>query len=59
MCPLNSCDALTASHDIHLDRRNKIVTTAAFMCDTALYEIYEGIGAMIEKIIMLVGDGHK
>ncbi|KAI0207284.1 Glutamine amidotransferase-like class 1 domain-containing protein 3A, mitochondrial [Lamellibrachia satsuma] len=45
--------------DIHVDRKNKLITTAAFMCEAPLYEIYEGLGAMVEKIVMLVGDGHK
>lgn len=45
--------------DIHVDRKNKLITTAAFMCEAPLYEIYEGLGALVEKIVMLVGDGHK
>ncbi|KAK3095957.1 hypothetical protein FSP39_021303 [Pinctada imbricata] len=39
--------------DIHVDEKNKLVTTPAFMCETAVHEIYDGIGKMIEGVLKL------
>ncbi|XDB47089.1 hypothetical protein AB1E18_000705 [Capra hircus] len=44
--------ALGAKHCVmgaHVDQKNKVVTTPAFMCDTALHHIHDGIGAMVRK----------
>ncbi|KAI2596393.1 glutamine amidotransferase class 1 domain containing 3A, partial [Homo sapiens] len=44
--------ALGAKHcvkevvEAHVDQKNKVVTTPAFMCETALHYIHDGIGAM-------------
>ncbi|KAM8814949.1 glutamine amidotransferase-like class 1 domain-containing protein 3, mitochondrial [Rhynchonycteris naso] len=37
----------------HVDQKNKVVTTPAFMCETALHHIYDGIGAMVTKVLEL------
>ena len=45
--------SLTAVHEAHVDQKNKVVTTPAFMCETALHHIYDGIGAMVTKVLEL------
>ncbi|KAL9983925.1 hypothetical protein ACROYT_G006171 [Oculina patagonica] len=40
-------------HEIHVDEGNKVVTTPAFMCETKLHEIHDGIGKMIEAIVKM------
>ncbi|XP_070539886.1 glutamine amidotransferase-like class 1 domain-containing protein 3, mitochondrial [Ptychodera flava] len=37
--------------DIHVDETNNIVTTPAFMCQTHLHEIYDGIGEMVSTVL--------
>ncbi|ELV10338.1 ES1 protein like protein, mitochondrial [Tupaia chinensis] len=37
----------------HVDQKNKVVTTPAFMCETALHHIHDGIGAMVKKVLEL------
>lgn len=44
---------LTSVHEAHVDQKNKVVTTPAFMCETALHHIYDGIGAMVAKVLEL------
>uniref|UniRef100_A0A2K6ELE9 Glutamine amidotransferase class 1 domain containing 3 n=1 Tax=Propithecus coquereli TaxID=379532 RepID=A0A2K6ELE9_PROCO len=46
--------ALGAKHS-HVDLKNKVVTTPAFMCETALHHIHDGIGAMVKKVLELTG----
>uniref|UniRef100_A0A2K5WTR4 Glutamine amidotransferase class 1 domain containing 3 n=1 Tax=Macaca fascicularis TaxID=9541 RepID=A0A2K5WTR4_MACFA len=47
--------ALGAKHfvkevaEAHVDQKNKVVTTPAFMCQAALHHIHDGIGAMVQK----------
>ncbi|XP_078063325.1 ES1 protein homolog, mitochondrial-like [Mustelus asterias] len=36
-----------------VDPENKIVTTPAFMCETKLHHIFDGIGAMVERVLKL------
>uniref|UniRef100_A0A9L0IS25 Glutamine amidotransferase class 1 domain containing 3 n=3 Tax=Equus asinus TaxID=9793 RepID=A0A9L0IS25_EQUAS len=51
--------ALGAKHcvkgvtEAHVDQKNKVVTTPAFMCETALHHIHDGIGAMVKKVLEL------
>ena len=40
--------------DTHVDKNNKIVTTPAYMCETALHEIFDGIGKMVADVLKLV-----
>ncbi|XP_040057235.1 glutamine amidotransferase-like class 1 domain-containing protein 3, mitochondrial [Gasterosteus aculeatus] len=37
----------------HVDEKNKLVTTAAFMCNAPMHEIYDGIGAMVQDVLKL------
>lgn len=45
--------SLTPVHEVHVDQKNKVVTTPAFMCETALHHIHDGIGAMVAKVLEL------
>lgn len=53
--------ALGAKHRVaevteaHVDRRNKVVTTPAFMCDTELHLVHDGLGAMVREVLELAG----
>uniref|UniRef100_A0A9J7ZVK5 Glutamine amidotransferase class 1 domain containing 3 n=1 Tax=Cyprinus carpio carpio TaxID=630221 RepID=A0A9J7ZVK5_CYPCA len=51
--------ALGAKHTVkevtHVDQKNKVVTTAAFMCETKLHLIFDGIGAMVRDVLKLSG----
>ncbi|KAM5280929.1 glutamine amidotransferase-like class 1 domain-containing protein 3, mitochondrial [Ctenodactylus gundi] len=53
--------ALGAKHCVkevtaaHVDQKNKVVTTPAFMCEAALHHIHDGIGAMVRKVLELAG----
>jgi enhancing lycopene biosynthesis protein 2 len=40
-------------NDICVDVKNKIVTTPAYMCDTAVHEVYDGIGMMVAEVVKL------
>ncbi|ELR47731.1 ES1 protein-like protein, mitochondrial [Bos mutus] len=53
--PACGCFSITCVHEAHVDQKNKVVTTPAFMCDTALHHIHDGIGAMVRKVLELAG----
>ncbi|GAB5576214.1 glutamine amidotransferase-like class 1 domain-containing protein 3A [Prionailurus iriomotensis] len=48
-------NTVTLVHEAHVDQKNKVVTTPAFMCETALHHIHDGIGAMVKKVLELCG----
>ncbi|XP_047457699.1 glutamine amidotransferase-like class 1 domain-containing protein 3, mitochondrial [Mugil cephalus] len=37
----------------HVDEKNKLVTTSAFMCDAPIHEIFDGIGTMVRDVLKL------
>ncbi|KAM7407120.1 hypothetical protein PAMA_003041 [Pampus argenteus] len=37
----------------HVDDRNKLVTTCAFMCNAPIHEIFDGIGVMVKDVLKL------
>lgn len=37
----------------HIDVKNKLVTTSAFMCNAPIHEIYDGIGVMVKEVLKL------
>ncbi|XP_030642681.1 glutamine amidotransferase-like class 1 domain-containing protein 3A, mitochondrial isoform X1 [Chanos chanos] len=39
--------------EAHVDEKNKIVTTCAFMCKAPLHEIFDGIGVMVQDVLKL------
>ncbi|NXD81823.1 GAL3B protein, partial [Halcyon senegalensis] len=47
--------SLTPFYEAHVDTKNKVVTTPAFMCETALHHIFDGIGAMVKNVLKLTG----
>lgn len=40
--------------EIHVDENNKIVTTPAYMCDTKVHEIHDGVGKMVQAVLKLI-----
>merc|ERR1711990_238845 len=38
---------------VHTDQENKIVSTAAFMCETDFHEIHDGVAKMVEATLKL------
>nr|XP_033802704.1 glutamine amidotransferase-like class 1 domain-containing protein 3A, mitochondrial [Geotrypetes seraphini] len=39
--------------EIHVDSKNKLVTTSAFMCNAPIHEIFDGIGNMVKEVLKL------
>ncbi|XP_078465841.1 ES1 protein homolog, mitochondrial-like isoform X2 [Lampetra fluviatilis] len=39
--------------EVHVDTKNKVVTTPAFMCETDYHHIFDGIGAMVQAVLNL------
>ncbi|XP_060903771.1 glutamine amidotransferase-like class 1 domain-containing protein 3, mitochondrial [Labrus mixtus] len=37
----------------HVDIKNKLVTTCAFMCNAAFHEVFDGIGVMVKETLKL------
>lgn len=42
-------------HEAHVDLKNKVVTSPAFMCETKLHLIFDGIGVMVKDVLKLTG----
>lgn len=40
--------------DVVVDHANKVVTSPAFMCDTAVHEIFDNVGQMVKAVLKLV-----
>merc|ERR1719394_1520362 len=40
-------------HEAHIDSENKVVTAPAYMCETQLHHIFDGIGKMIDGVLSL------
>lgn len=36
-----------------MDSQNKVVTTPAFMCETAVHKVFDGVGKMVEAVLKL------
>jgi enhancing lycopene biosynthesis protein 2 len=43
----------TEASQCHVDKKNKVVTTAAYMCEAPLHEIFEGVRKLTEEMIKL------
>ena len=41
-------------NEAHVDEKNLIVTSPAFMCNAKPHEIYESVGAMITALMALI-----
>jgi len=40
--------------ECHVDQANRVVTTPAFMCETQLHLIHQGIGTMVKELLSMV-----
>ena len=43
-------------HEAYIDDKNLFVTSPAFMCETAVHEVHDGIGEMIDGVIDILRD---
>ncbi|XP_037136838.1 glutamine amidotransferase-like class 1 domain-containing protein 3A, mitochondrial [Syngnathus acus] len=43
----------TSVSQSHVDHKNKLVTTCAFMCDAPIHEVFDGIGSMVQGVLKL------
>ncbi|XP_068105755.1 ES1 protein homolog, mitochondrial-like [Hyperolius riggenbachi] len=41
-------------NEAHVDTKNKLVTTCAFMSNSPLHEIYDGVGEMVKVVVKLI-----
>ncbi|XP_030622244.1 glutamine amidotransferase-like class 1 domain-containing protein 3A, mitochondrial [Chanos chanos] len=39
--------------EVHVDKKNKLVTTSAFMCNAPVHEIFDGVGVMVTEVLKL------
>lgn len=37
----------------NVDKKNKLVTTCAFMCNAPLHKVFDGIGVMVKETLKL------
>ncbi|XP_076826053.1 glutamine amidotransferase-like class 1 domain-containing protein 3, mitochondrial [Clavelina lepadiformis] len=54
---IEQCGAKHIAKDVteaHVDLKTKVVTTPAFMCDTDLHKIFDGIGIMVDNLLKLM-----
>lgn len=54
-----ACQSMGAKHvnkdvsEVNVDSQNKLVTTPAFMCETAVHKVFDGVGKMVEAVLKL------
>ncbi|XP_068103628.1 ES1 protein homolog, mitochondrial-like [Hyperolius riggenbachi] len=41
-------------NEAHVDTKNKLVTTCAFMSNSPLHEIHDGVGEMVKAVVKLI-----
>ncbi|XP_071268093.1 glutamine amidotransferase-like class 1 domain-containing protein 3, mitochondrial isoform X1 [Salvelinus alpinus] len=39
--------------EVHIDVKNKLVTSSAFMCNAPVHEVFDGVGVMITELLKL------
>ncbi|KAM6978057.1 glutamine amidotransferase-like class 1 domain-containing protein 3, mitochondrial [Aplochiton taeniatus] len=39
--------------EVHVDVKNKLVTTSAFMCNAPIHEVFDGVGIMVSEVLKL------
>lgn len=37
----------------HVDVKNKLVTTSAFMCNAPIHKVFDGVGVMVKETLKL------
>jgi len=42
--------------DVHVDTKHKVVSTPAYMCDTKVHLIHDGVGNMVRNVLQLVNN---
>jgi len=40
--------------EAHVDKKAKVVTTPAYMCEAPLHQIFDGIGNMVSAVINFI-----
>uniref|UniRef100_UPI00398EC4E6 glutamine amidotransferase-like class 1 domain-containing protein 3, mitochondrial n=1 Tax=Pristiophorus japonicus TaxID=55135 RepID=UPI00398EC4E6 len=55
ICAMGAKHMVSEVDRAHVDSENKIVTTPAFMCETKLHHIFDGIGEMVQRVLKLTG----
>ena len=41
---------------VHVDIKRKVVSTPAYMCDTKVHLIHDGVGNMVKNVLQLVNN---
>lgn len=39
--------------EVHVDVKNKLVTTCAFMCNAPVHKVFDGVGVMVKETLKL------
>ncbi|KAL0974375.1 hypothetical protein UPYG_G00219620 [Umbra pygmaea] len=39
--------------EVHIDVKNKLVTSSAFMCNAPIHEVFDGLGVMVTELLKL------
>ncbi|NXX69082.1 GAL3A protein, partial [Spizella passerina] len=39
--------------EAHVDARNRLVSTSAFMCNAPIHQVHDGIGSMVREVLRL------
>ncbi|MFO0858248.1 MAG: isoprenoid biosynthesis glyoxalase ElbB [Phycisphaerales bacterium] len=50
---MGSKHVVHAVTDAHVDREQRVVTTPAYMCEAKPYEVYTGIGKLVEAVVAM------
>ena len=50
---LGSFSLTSFMYEVHVDVKNKVVSTPAYMCNTDLHHIFDGMGALIKRVVEL------
>eukprot|EP00466_Bigelowiella_natans_P012061 jgi/Bigna1/57253/fgenesh1_pm.7_\ len=45
---------VTGMKEAHVDKKNLVVTSAAYMCDASPHEVFDNVGLMVDEVLNLV-----
>ena len=48
-----SYTSLIISQELYIDEKNQIITTPAYMCETKLHEVHDGVAKLVRAVIHL------
>ncbi len=54
---LGATHKVCGARDVCVDEANRLITTPAYMLDAPLFDIYTGIGKMVDEVLARVGSG--